>query len=351
MRFYLFNRSHSANIGDQLIGAVISQTLTEAGHSVLKNRAFPADGSWLGRGRQHLRSYLSDISALWQADALIIGGGNLVMDTAGLGWAIHQAWLGMWCGLLRKDYFYLAVGANPLQRRVSQILYRFALRRAKNVSVRDSGSQAYVQCLTGRTDVIVIPDPVLAISTFYPMQPKESKVIGLCPIRFDKAGQQAKRLVDRYIALHVQLVHHFVAEGYRVQLFTNDPDIDGETAVAIIQRAALPEEQLVYTPTPTDYADYLALINSFSFLLTSRMHAAICAISYGLPCIGLAWQPKMQHLFTDLDREGSVDIITMLSQDGVEQTFNQIVALFRRLEDTRNEAYAPRSDIVAFLLS
>lgn len=347
MKFYVFNRSHTSNIGDQLIGEVIRLTLHSTGHVTIINKGFQLNESSIHSAKQHILSYLSDIKNLKNVDALIIGGGNLIMDTTGVGWALHQFWLSMLCWFYKKDYFYLCVGVNPLNYKSSRLLFQFSLNRAKRISVRDSGSKFYLEELTARNDIQVIPDPVLSISTFYPSRSQRSKVIGICPIQFEKVIGP-KNLHEKYVELHINLAKYFISLGYKVSLFSNDPDIDHQTTVEIAQQLP-PEGIQIEELVSKDRKKYLSFINSLSYLVTSRMHAAICAISYGIPCAGLGWQPKMKFLFQDLNLEGYVDIITLLSEKSLEESFEQVVQVFHT---NQHSPVLPRNqelDIAKFL--
>lgn len=354
MKFYVFNRSDSANIGDQLIGEIINKTLYSEGHTIIKNKVYRRANGRIRLLFLHLLSYLSDVRILLQVDSLIIGGGNLVMDVTGIGWAVHQFWLSFLCLLFRRDYFYLCVGVNPLQHSISRKLYRFAINHAKKVSVRDSGSKEQLRRLTSRSDIVIIPDPVLMVSRFYPVQTERHNVIGICPIQFKKVVKHSplsQTLHDSYVDLHVKLANYVISEGYTVQIFVNDPDVDQITADEIVQRLSSNSEQIIYKPTPTERTEYLKLISSLTFLVTSRMHAAICAISYSVPCIGLGWQPKMKHLFQDLETDGYINIITLLSEKTSDQALLQLIKMFHCGQHVHPKLVLTQRTIIDFLIN
>lgn len=353
-RVYLFNRSATSNIGDQLIGYVLSTVISNFGYEVKTNSVYSRDGGWLGSLRAHLRSYLADVRQLMNCDFLVIGGGNLIMDvTFGPRWAFHHFWLSLLSRLLGKDYYYVSVGVAPLRHTLSKFLYRFALRNATKVSVRDTFSQKYIQNLIGYKEVELIPDPALGISAICPkVTVLAREKVGLCPVQLYPSICASIETYNGYVDLHVRLIKAFLLKNKEVFLFLNESQLDTDVLNDILEKLPSRPHNLNVVGGFQDVEEYLEFISNLDLVVSSRMHAVICATSYQIPAIGLGWQPKMKYFFADQGLQGHVDILGSLQSEGSDGTYR---AVMKQVEDMCGEATSPRginqveSGIVDFL--
>jgi polysaccharide pyruvyl transferase WcaK-like protein len=347
MRIYLFNRSGSSNLGDQLIGRVIRIALEQAGGKVVLNKVYPGPNNRIHAFWTHVRSYLADIKQIAVNDRLLIGGGNLIMDSAGKGWAVHHYWLSLLCRLLNKRYDYIFVGVNPLRKKISRLLYRVALRHATKISARDSLSQRYISMLSVRDDVNLVFDPVLSIAEYFPFPLKNddenTAVIGICPVNIRHPSIGASpQVCSRYVELHSRMISELINRGKQVELFLNDLLVDRKIVEEISQQLPSPLEGLRIVENFESLESYLAYIAGLDVLIGSRMHAIICGLSYGVPSLGLGWQPKMEYLFRDLGLTGYLDILNRLETDNsVDTILDEIITFCIEARHDRS-AYAKR---------
>ena len=328
MRVYVFNRGISSNVGDKLINYVITRDLQRQGFSVRNNSEHYIPGGFFGNLRSHFISYLDDLYKVNGSDMVIIGGGNLIMDTRNVGirWSIHQFWLSTICIVLRKPYYYVSVGVNPLQQYLSKVLYKFSLKNALGISARDSYSKSYIAELTGREDIRLVPDPVLNISKVVPVEitAKRKKYVGICPIQLYPKVTQDVNLHEKFISVNRGLIEVMLEMGYKVHVFINSLEDDKQTLVELSRD--LYHEDLVIIPEFKTIFDYLDFIAKLDFLFSARMHAVICATSYKIPAIGFGWQPKMYHFFNDLGLSGYVNILEDLNsktKDELVQVYSE----------------------------
>ena len=357
MYIYLFNRSGSENIGDQLIGKTITGYLEKLGHKVNVNSVYPVPAKKILRIRMHFLSFLNDIRQIYTCDIFIIGGGNLIMDTAGSAWAIHHFWLSLVSLAFKKKYYYLAVGMNPLKLPLAQFLFRFALKKAYKISVRDSFSKGYVEQLTGRDDIVLHFDPVLSVSTIYSSVKSISNnlAVGLCPVQLDfpSIGAASPSVYKRYVSLHVKLIEHFCRAGQPVILFLNDFAIDEKVANDILARISVNEDDGFSFINKFDTITvYLEFIAGLDFLVGSRMHAIISAKNFGVPCVGLGWQSKMEALFLDQNFDGFIKVLDVLKTDnGEKDLFEEIVNFYEAVRLTPKNPLDKKIEFADFLKS
>jgi polysaccharide pyruvyl transferase WcaK-like protein len=351
MKIYLFNRSGSDNIGDQLIGKVIESELHKMNFEVVINKVYPNPQNIFEKIKTHIKSYFIDIRLILISDSLIIGGGNLIMDSAGIGWAVHQFWLSLLCLIFNKPYYYLTVGANPLVQKYTKLLYSFSLKNAFKVSVRDSFSKQYVESLTGRDDIELIFDPVFKISSIFPQETSKNGCIGVCPVQLNHPSIGADvSWYERYIKLHVDLVNYFIESGKDVCLFINDPDIDALVFQNIHEN--IPSNTLCFQTKDSfsTLSEYLLFISKLEFLISSRMHALITATSYGVPSVGLGWQPKMKYCMQDQRMEGYFDVLENLQDDiSAQRLFDSIIHFYESIKDEPYSIFSNEFKLKEFL--
>lgn len=345
MNIYLYNRGRDGNIGDEIISIVLETSFRNLGFEVTLSESHHIGGyGILSAGRAHLASFINDIHKIKECDMVVIGGGNLIMDVSGVKtrWALHHFWLSLLCLLFRKKYHYCCVGAAPLQSSITRFLYGFALRKAEKISVRDSFSAQYIRKLIGRDNVWEMFDPALLISSIYPIaknnRRSEKRSIGICPVQLYPNISSDLDIQQRYIDLHANLIETFIRNGHEVFLFMNDHAYD----IAVFQKI----KQSVPPLTPRfyaiesflNYAEYLSFITTLDCIVSSRLHAVIIATSYGIPCIGYGWQPKMEYFFRDNNLGGYVNIIDSLDKEEVlEKTLSHTLNLYDTIIETTPE--------------
>jgi polysaccharide pyruvyl transferase WcaK-like protein len=318
-----------------LINEVITNLLVKNGCQVTTNAGYPDSRGRFGRLRAHFASFSNDALGVYRNDIVVIGGGNLVMDASGIGirWAVHHFWLSLLCQISGKPYYYLCVGSAPFQTHHAPRLFRYAINHAQSISVRDSYSKELLQELTGREDIKVFFDPVILISSIHPIaKPSESDrtTIGICPVQLYPDISDDKLLYQKYIELHIRLIQYFYENQYNVILFLNDYRFDKKLFQEIRSHIASDPPRLTIKEEIKDSTDYLKLIRQLDFIITSRMHTVITATSYGIPCVGYGWQPKMEYFYRDQELNGYINILDKLQKGTtVEKMLEETIDLYR----------------------
>jgi len=336
MKVYLYNRGRGGNIGDAIISTVLENSLHNLGFEVILNDSYPIRRYGpLPAGLIHLNSFIGDIRKVKESDLVVIGGGNLIMDVSGVkaNWALHHFWLSLLSRFFHKKYYYCCVGAAPLQTSVARFLYRRALCNARKISARDSFSAQYIRELIGREDVWEMFDPALLISSLYPIaknkRRSKKRSIGICPVQLYPFISPDPVIQQRYVKLHTRLIDTFIHNGHEVFLFLNDSGYDAAVFREIKQNISSSTSGFHAIETFSDYAEYLPFIASLDFLVTSRLHSAIIAVSYSIPTIGYGWQPKMKYFYQDNNLDGYINIIdNLVNEEALERTFSYTIELY-----------------------
>lgn len=173
---------------------------------------------------------------------------------------------------------------------------KFLLRKAfmeKNVvhiSLRDSNSR-FRSLFPTQAKVIETYDTALGCSRYY--APAEKKI-----------AQYGVGLIykEEYFEEQVKLIRMLLQSQINWKAFTNGNVADMDAARRILQKAGIEqskiERYLVRRPTTSE--ELVKTVTQFEHILSFRMHSQIVALSFGIPCYGIAWEPKVSELFSKL---------------------------------------------------
>lgn len=240
-------------------------------------------------------------NALKKADALLIGGGQLVMDNDGyfplrLAAAIKIAAQAE----VPVAYALVGVGSAAWGGAGAQRL-RFALAHpvVRSISVRDEASAKRLkQFLKGsaHAPILVGADPALAVRAAYNLPPRKAPARGvglglMAPHQLGKGHLTRSGLK----AFWVGLIQNLLAARQHVTLFTNGLPGD-EAFVTAVLRALPPEirQKVQRQPRLTDPARFVKLLDGFGAVAAFRLHACITATALGKPVLALGWDDKLR---------------------------------------------------------
>lgn len=259
-------------------------------------------------------------AALEGADAVVIGGGNLVTDVdlnfpTKLALAMDEA------RRRRLPVVFFAVGVGRDWSRAALARMREALGgdAVKAVLVRDEASRAAwdenFAAMCGHR-ASVVRDPGLLACDHYPSPPHRGEgrgVVGLglmspLALRYHGKAGVTKRALDRW---YLDLARHLLAAGYRVTAFTNGSTEDrayadglGEALEALGRRVTL-----VRQDRPAGLVAHIARCDA---IVAFRMHAIIAAYSCGVPAVALAWDRKLDAFMASVGRSAWLhDVATL----------------------------------------
>lgn len=244
-------------------------------------------------------------AGLESADAVVVGGGNLLTD-ADLNFPMKISGALAQANRRGLPVAVYAVGVSPNWSHRGSRIFAQALERARPIwtSVRDEASQgAWQKHLCGRA--ITAPrltiDPGVLASCHYPQSLRRTgtRKIGVCitdplAVRYHSDATHAANLEEWYPAALRSLVAH----GFEVVLFTNGSPEDRE----YLHRRLHPwvrhaKGPVVFGRSFDTPADLAALVSSCDAVVGHRMHACVAAYSFGIPAVGLRWDAKLDSFF------------------------------------------------------
>jgi polysaccharide pyruvyl transferase WcaK-like protein len=242
--------------------------------------------------------------AIRGADAIIVGGGQLLQDVD-LNFPVKLALFGSLVAKRRKYFTLFAVGVDDSGSWLGRVLLkRFLLRgRMRHASCRDELSRAALVRLAGGevSPPELAPDPALFASEIYEPAALERGLIGInvaSPQELASAAFEPKYFsIDSLSSLWLSLIAALSERGNRILLFTNGSRTDQRFAQRIGDLAG-PSSAIRVAPRPTSPLELVRLITSCEGLIAHRLHACILGTAYGRKVVPLTWDKKVPAFFS-----------------------------------------------------
>lgn len=342
-RIRLFNVKYSPNLGDGLLSECLEMAMKECGSDASQTYSVDLSArTAYERGNASRSTVLKVLSGLpgplrqlatsvprelllrkrWRphyerhlssADAMVVGGGNLLTDMD-LNFPVKVASALEMAALRKVPAAVYGVGVSSSWSAKGTRLLQRALERAKPayVSVRDEGSKRNFDRLfadaAGR-EAIVVRDPGLLIARYAKAETGAvPERIGLCitssiAIRY----HSSETVTDADMAAWYRaLCAALSAKGHPIVVFTNgspEDEVVLDQIEASLRESCTTGFERRRLRTPTELA---GLIGSLSGLVAHRMHAIIAGVSFGIPVYALLWDEKLEAFMRSIGEAGSM---------------------------------------------
>lgn len=249
------------------------------------------------------------------SDALIIGGGQLLMDNnlrfpmkiRSVTAAAARA------GVVQSACFGVGVGGKWSNRGKQILLEALGRPALASLVVRDESSAATIRkefgTLADRCDVA--GDPALFCMDVYADAGSNTNDgligLGVLGMRLLAGYVDDPRASDRseIVAFWLAVIDEISAAGHRAELFTNGDEHDHVFAEHIAQAnrdRGGPEVRVA--PRPTTPAGLVSQIGCYSGTIAYRLHSSIIAYSLRIPGTLLTWDKKVRHFAEMTGRPG-----------------------------------------------
>ena len=267
-----------ANTGDEAILLAITRELKRLGHTSVVLSQTPSDTAQkYGVESKGRMKPLELFSALWNADALLSGGGGLLQDKTSARTLTYYLAIIRLARFLGKKVAIFNQSIGPLsssgEKSVSSAL------KGINAIVREKTSQAYLERLGIPTKLG--GDPALLLEA--KKVTRDWSTVVLAP-RGGQPGATAKL---------AELAKQLVSSGKRVIALSFQPGVDTNELEAFKNIAGVTLEE---TADP-DRA--LELIASAGAVVGVRLHAVILGAAAGTAFYGISYDPKVAAFCQD----------------------------------------------------
>ena len=311
----------------RLQGTVVHSAIKVGRRVVRGTRALAAEPAFLWRTFR----WLDDV------DLIVVAGSGPVSDDWKGPWS-HPYTIAKWSALARAKgvpFAFLAVGAGPIDHRLSRHLLAAPLRWAAFRSFRDDASADLVAALGVPAPLPVVPDlafslpprplPALAARAkpdrelMAPTAPR----VGLNPIPYYDRRYWPSVDDDRYAAYVAKIADYaawVVESGRQLVLLYSQTDVDPlvcDDVMSLLVRRLTPEQMLTIDRPEIDTVDeLLAALASCEYVVAGRFHCILLPYLMGGLAIGTSYHPKTAALMDYLGQpEHCFDIETFTAED------------------------------------
>lgn len=193
-----------------------------------------------------------------------------------------------------KPYIFLPQAFGPFRATLSAAnVWAVALESASLIAVRDGESERALRTLLPHTDKIHrYPDITIGLDVPPLSRPKKDKR----PLALIVPNVRVLEKVSRttYLRLLHDAATQLQAMHYHVDILNHGGQEDALLCHDLLEIFDKTGSTIIAHPDPRILK---AIIGSASFVLSSRFHACVAALSQGVPCQALAWTHKYRELF------------------------------------------------------
>ncbi|WP_194206465.1 polysaccharide pyruvyl transferase family protein [Superficieibacter sp. 1612_C1] len=240
------------------------------------------------------------IDAIDNADLIFIGGGHLLIDTAGI-FAININDIVDYAISKNKDIFVGMVGVRMPWSLIATFYFKKLLKHSKYITVRDTSSR---ELLSNKFEEFEYKlnstmDPAIFVDDVYINIPDRSIYqIGLCiisPSELIRAGSKIRP--EDILNFWMKLYAFFDKEkSISVCFFTNG-SLQDELFLDEIENLI----KINRLPKPRTSDELIINIKSCESLIAQRLHTCLPALSMNKRVLGVKWDDKLEHIFDDLN--------------------------------------------------
>lgn len=260
-----------------------------------------------------------------ESDLFIMGGGGFFFDYWGYGadnlLTSQHTGSGVYIGfthlakLLRKPLAFFAIGIGPLSSEVGKKYTHLAFEPATLITVRDNESRDLLASLGISLDRIhVTADPAFRYKEISGAWGSEI-IHQMLPGFFDGSPTLGVAVRDWHIKsspestrqMIAQVLDRYVEEQAGKVIFlpfhrdTGDQGTDDFQTSKAIHAQMKHVDAAIMIDLETSLDEKISILRNCELILGMRLHANIFAVRYGIPCVGLAYDPKVKNFFESIN--------------------------------------------------
>lgn len=298
------------------------------------------------------------ISQIRRSTALVSGGGSLLQDSTGPATLLYYLGIIWAAQLLGKPVFIYAQGLGPLRRDFSRRITGLTLQRVKRIVLRDPESLELLQSLGVTRRAAVTADPVLGLDPqgLIQTEPALKALAGLglsdrkrplALINLRPLPQSETAAQERVLRAVGETAARLQNQGWRVLLTPLHWPYDVQVSRPI-SGIKLLESRL-------NLPELLGLFSQADLVVGQRLHSLIFAHLFGLPMVGLSYDPKVAAFTKMVNAQGlsPQDLTAVKLLTAVETSWGGRVSWKKgwekKLPELRKSAQSTVSILIEFL--
>ena len=259
---------------------------------------------------------------LSKANAILVGGGLLLSDH-NLHFPQSLVVIARAAKKLRIPLFCLGCGAVDDWSPKGKAMITEFVEACTHIAVRERETSRKL------SDILAVPIPVFGdFALSLPIHAKkQSSIQPTLAVNVMQLVAQSTAEQERYESVLVDVVNHWVQQfdkpqNIYIKVFTTGTREDSQPAKRVASQLMAPHVKL-YIPENTDQLNQL--LQNCTAVLASRLHAAILAISQGMPVIGLGAGHVSQKLYNFFQSIGIDDYsLSVLDDDATSKILKQL---------------------------
>jgi polysaccharide pyruvyl transferase CsaB len=290
------------------------------------------------------------IKAITECDIMLVGGGGILQDQTSVFNVfryLYKAWLGK---LLGKKVMFYAVGAGPVNYKLTKFFVRVVLNQVDAITVRDSQSQKLLEQIGVKKELITLSfDPVISLKpadkiiseNIYKNETGDNPgktVIGIClrhwydthpllPValaqRLDFKQKDGKDKYEKFVG-HIAEAIDNLNDGRFTFLFipfwfSRDSKVHQDVIERLKNKANIRSLTKPYRPD-----ELLGLFSKLDYLWAMRLHACIFAARVATPFVALSYTSKVDNFLEELGIPDTKIKLDDLNTPGLLKIFQEV---------------------------
>ena len=190
-------------------------------------------------------------------------------------------------------------GDNPACQQLKEALN---LPCIKVITTRDDITTLREHYVTSHIYTSLVADPACTLFEIYKKSNQDEKLIGLNVCRGGLFKDYERKLTeDELIDLWIGVYNIAKASGYKCAIMTNGFKADYLFAKLLYN--SINDKDVYLFNRPQNVKELVEQITKCRAIIATRLHAAVIAYSYNIPCVSLVWNNKQVFFGKSIGRE------------------------------------------------
>lgn len=250
--------------------------------------------------------------ALKNADHLIIGGGNLIMD-------LYPQWPLILKEIINEAnscnirYSLVGIGAGPITTPLGIKFFSEILNEAYKVCFRDSASLKYCYDTLSFKDGIVGPDCVFGIDWQAPAttSPNKTLLLNLAAVFSSQWPYQSEPKFNLYVSSVYSSVKAIMNSRNldKLVIYNTNYPIDEEAVLELLKLLKKADFEVEYIKGKLQVSELLHICSNSNLAIITRLHAGLIAYIAKCEIMAISYQPKVKDVLSSVGvMENIIDI-------------------------------------------
>lgn len=244
------------------------------------------------------------ISSLRKTNLLIMGGGSLIQDLTSTKSLIYYVFVMNMAAKARAKVMLYANGIGPLKLEKNQRRAAAALEKVEKITLRDRQSKIALEELGLESENIIVTAD--AAFGFTNTRPDAGDAIldriGLVSRRYFCVSIRGWKTLKEDFTTEMAVFCDYMGEkhGLSPLFIPMQPSNDAEISTQVMELA---KRQSYYLQEDFSIEEILSVVAGAQFLVGMRLHSIIYGANTATPVIGLAYDPKVSAMFSELNQK------------------------------------------------